>query len=1221
MIHASLCEKTHKQSTWFQGSGPTPGTADEQAQNGVRREPVPNPRGGARRALCASFDEHAQNGVRREPVPNPLGGARRTLCASFDEHAQNGVRREPVPNPLGGARRALCASNTRAPGPFFLLALLFLIAGSLRGQAAPAPVKITSSYLPGGAVGLPYLTPQGGTVQLTATGGVGAPYTWSFSSFSSYNMAGLSFNSNGTITGTPATAGDLSFLVQAFDSAGTGSNAAGLSILISPCSPTLAPASPLPPGDVGVPYPKISFVLSGCAGSTYTFNVEPANLLNSNALPPGLDLSAAGTLKGTPTSAGMFSFLIILTDQNLGQTQLPYSIAINPPPTVTTSSPLPNGPVGVPYSQQIAVTGGTPPYIFSMNNNPPGITITPSGVLNGTPTTVGTYSFNIGVTDSLRAQTVTPFKVTFATAVSEIQVAPLSLTFNADLNGNPPPAQAIGVLPAAGTTLPVNYSVVVDNGQSNTAAPAWIAVTPTSGLAPAGLVVNVDQGALAAGAYLARIQVLDGNGFANDVTVTLNVAGASQQLGVAPSILSFNARLAAPGNLVEELVVSNTGAGVLAFTAAAVGGSSWISSVTAGSGATLRNKPVFIQVQVNTSGLAAGAYHDAILISSPAGNIQIPVSLFVANSGPILGVNVTGVLFQSVEGAPSTATQIVKVLNLGDPTSTVNWTASVTGSASNWLSLVSSSGTATGSAQGSVALALSPNARSLVAGPYYAIIQITDSNSLNSPQYVAAVLDVQPSTSAPTPDLDPAGLFFSVPLGGSAPTPQQVQINAGGNVPVTFDATASTLDGVAWLTVTPASGSATGQASGSIAVSANPAGLAAGIYSGSVNVSIGALLQAVNVTFVVQPASSSSAVASLKPRAIGCAASKLAITETGLADNFAVPEGWPAALIVQLNDDCGSPVANGNVVASFSNGDAPLNLTGDNLGNYSATWQPGAVNASMVVTLNAAAGSLQSATAQLFGGIAQNQTPPPTLVPGGALNNLNPVVGAPLAPGTIASVYGAGLAPAAVSPGVVPLPTMFNNTYALVGPAQAPFYFLSGSQIDIQIPYDVTSAAPQQLPLILSVDNALTLPLTLNIVAAAPGVLSANDGPTPPGIQNGAHIIAQHSSDGSLVSSASPAKPGESLVMYLVGMGPTNPSVASGVLSPGPPSLASVTVQPTVTVDSETSTVLFAGLTPGFVGLYQIDFQVPANASSGELVLTVTQNGVSANPTLLPVSQ
>ena len=59
-----------------------------------------------------SIEEHAQDGARREPVPNPLGGARRALCASFDseEHAQNGARREPGPNPLGGARRTLCAS-------------------------------------------------------------------------------------------------------------------------------------------------------------------------------------------------------------------------------------------------------------------------------------------------------------------------------------------------------------------------------------------------------------------------------------------------------------------------------------------------------------------------------------------------------------------------------------------------------------------------------------------------------------------------------------------------------------------------------------------------------------------------------------------------------------------------------------------------------------------------------------------------------------------------------------------------------------------------------------------------------------------------------------------------------------------------------------------------------------------------------------------------------
>jgi len=681
-------------------------------------------------------------------------------------------------------------------------------------------------------------------------------------------------------------------------------------------------------------------------------------------------------------------------------------------------------------------------------------------------------------------------------------------------------------------------------------------------------------------------------------------------------MLRFGARAAAPANLVEDILVSNTGAVPLAFTASVAGGSSWITGITPNSGQTLLASPVFVQVQVSTSGLSAGSYHDIIHISSPASNVDIPISLFVASSGPVMAVNTTGTLFLARQNGGSSAKHNIEILNIGDPNSTVNWTSTLL-SGSNWLNLVTSSGTATTAAPGTLSLALVQNATQLAPGPYYALIEIADSKSLDSPQFVSAVLNLEPDTAAPTPDVAPAGLYYTAIAGGSAPSAQPVLINTSSGSPVPFQVATTTTDQGSWLHATPASGNADGQNPGNLSVSVDPAGLAAGVYTGNVNVSISQVLQSVNVTFVVLPSSASNAISRLRPEVLGCTPSKLAITETTLANNFAVPAGWPATMIVQLDDDCGSLVLDGNVVASFSNGDPALNLVGDSLGNYSTTWAPSAVTSQMVVTLSATSGALKPATATLFGGIAQNLTPPPTLAPGGTLNNLNPVAGGPLAPGLIAQVYGTGLAPSPVSTKVLPLPKLFDNTYAQVGAFQAPLYFLSSGQINVQLPSELTG--PQQIPIVLSVNNALTTSVLLDIVPTAPGVLSHLDGPTPPSTQNGAHIIAQHSNF-TLVSSKSPGKPNEVLVMYLVGLGATKPSVASGQPSPSA-TLAKVTIQPTVMVDHLPATVSFAGLTPGFVGLYQINFQVPAGVSSGDVEVDVTQNGIAANPTLLAVSQ
>ena len=88
--------------------------------------------------------------------------------------------------------------------------------------------------------------------------------------------------------------------------------------------------------------------------------------------------------------------------------------------------------------------------------------------------------------------------------------------------------------------------------------------------------------------------------------------------------------------------------------------------------------------------------------------------------------------------------------------------------------------------------------------------------------------------------------------------------------------------------------------------------------------------------------------------------------------------------------------------------------------------------------------------------------------------------------------------------------------------------------------------------------------------------------------------------------------------MYLVGMGLTDPAVRSGAPTPTT-SYFKALVQPLVTVDGKQAELIFAGLTPGSVGLYQINFFVPADARVGDLPVTVTQAGAQANSGVLVV--
>jgi uncharacterized protein (TIGR03437 family) len=1098
-----------------------------------------------------------------------------------------------------------------------ILGFMALAAGALFAQTQ---LTITNIPPTSGNVGMLY-GPQGMGFQFTATGAsnVASNYHWFCGNCDSGGAlpTGLTLSSNGLVSGTPTTVGTFNFTVSVIDISGMGSayqaSAGPFFITISPCAPTITPASVLPTGEVLQPYLQ-TITATGC--TTYNFT--------SFNLPPGLDIDPkTGIVSGTPTKAGTYNNIqIFLTETQTGVTAASpvYSLTINLPPTFSTTSPLPNGFVGVPYSQQIAISGGVSPFNFAITGVPPqGLALFGNGLLTGTPKTAGTFSFSVTASDSLGVSTgPTTFQVTITSATPVLTVSPTSLTFSALVRGDAPPLQAISVIPGTGAGTNPTFSVVVDAGQANTTAPSWLTVQPASGTAPAQLVVSVDQGTLQAGSNLGRIRVLDANGLTTDVSVTLNVAGAPAQITVAPALLHFAARTQAPGILQQSIAITSSGGnGTLAYSSSVVGGSSWVSIPSPSSGQTTRNSPVLLSVRVNTQGLDVGSYHDVVRVTSSAGNTDVQIALLVEANGSILGVNVVGFRFPARQGAGPATPQAIKVLDLGDSSSTVNWSADLL-SGSDWLSLSPATGTATPSTPG--VLNLTPNQASgqLPVGSRYALVRISDSHSLNSPQYVVAVLDIHSSTELPLPDPSPAGLFFTALAGGPATPGQQVSVRTSSATVVAFQASASTTDGAAWLKLSTSSGNSTTQSPGTVVVSVDPSKLNAAIYSGSVSISMSGVVRTVNVIAVVEPSTGTASVIhadAVTPDAVTaapCTASKLAITETGLVNNFSVPAKWPATLIAQLNDDCGQPVTSGSVIASFSNGDAPLTLRGDGLGNYSTTWQPCAlpacITAQMVVTLSAAAGSLPTVTAKLIGGITTNSAAAPTLGRGGTVNAFYRTAAA-VAPGTIAEVYGTGLATFTGEPKLLPLPNSYSGTFMLVGGLSAPLYYLSDGQLDVQIPNEL--ATNQQYAVVVSSNNALTLPDTIDVVQGQPGVAAFPDG----------HAIAQHNADYSLVNSGNPAKPGEYLIIYLTGLGPTTPSVPTGAQAPSSEPLARANVQPTVTVGGQTAFVAFAGLGPGYVGLYQITFRVPEGATSGDQNLVVTQGSVTANTTKLTISQ
>jgi hypothetical protein len=328
---------------------------------------------------------------------------------------------------------------------------------------------------------------------------------------------------------------------------------------------------------------------------------------------------------------------------------------------------------------------------------------------------------------------------------------------------------------------------------------------------------------------------------------------------------------------------------------------------------------------------------------------------------------------------------------------------------------------------------------------------------------------------------------------------------------------ATTFSGGGWLGIAPTVGLTSASSPDTTAVGVTSNSLAAGVYRGAVTyASSAAGVRTVNVTLIVRTSRT-------------CTASLLAPTQIALVDNFLVAAAWPVPLQIRLADDCGNPVVNGQIVATFSNGDPPLPMPlSDGMnGYYSATWTPRKPASQVNVTARISAPgysppALYTTTAEVSGAVLPN--PAPSLAPASVLHVFDPQVGAPLAPGAIVQIYGSNFATQTAQPTSVPLPATLNGTSVMVGGVAAPLYYVGPGQIDAQIPFELSGAG--EYDVVVSANGALTGPQTIQMSPAIPGLAVYNDG----------SVIAQHQ-DGSLINRMSPAVPGEYAVLYLAGMG------------------------------------------------------------------------------------
>jgi uncharacterized protein (TIGR03437 family) len=172
-----------------------------------------------------------------------------------------------------------------------------------------------------------------------------------------------------------------------------------------------------------------------------------------------------------------------------------------------------------------------------------------------------------------------------------------------------------------------------------------------------------------------------------------------------------------------------------------------------------------------------------------------------------------------------------------------------------------------------------------------------------------------------------------------------------------------------------------------------------------------------------------------------------------------------------------------------------------------------------------------------------------------------------------------------------------DNTTVYINGLPTPVFFASPGQFNVQIPWEVTGMGTFSM----IVNGMPSNVQSAGVITYSPDVFVVS--PTQAAITH---------ADGSLVSATSPAAANETVVVYCTGLGPVSGAMVTGAPASSTSLQAITTTQPaTATLGGVPATVSFSGLAPGFIGLYQVNVQVPANVPPGPFLIISIGGGMA----------